>query len=197
MLYAVSDAVELLPGEEPFNAWVRYRTVGDMSCTGAVQSTAADLGTVVAEIADDADHRARRDARRRPRVRGRDGRPQDRGVLLAMGLAAADLMRLATAGSVDDGKSTLIGRLLFDSKQVLTDQLEHVEEASSAAAATAWSTSRCSSTACAPSASRASRSTSPTATSRPRGGRSSSPTPRATCSTRATWSPARRPPTSR
>ncbi len=47
-----------------------------------------------------------------------------------MGLAAADLMRLATAGSVDDGKSTLIGRLLLDSKQVLTDQLEHVEEAS-------------------------------------------------------------------
>ncbi len=47
-----------------------------------------------------------------------------------MGLAAADLMRLATAGSVDDGKSTLIGRLLFDSKQVLTDQLEHVTQAS-------------------------------------------------------------------
>jgi sulfate adenylyltransferase large subunit len=47
-----------------------------------------------------------------------------------MSLAAADLMRLATAGSVDDGKSTLIGRLLFDSKQVLADQLEHVEEAS-------------------------------------------------------------------
>ncbi len=39
-------------------------------------------------------------------------------------------MRLATAGSVDDGKSTLIGRLLLDSKQVLTDQLEHVEQAS-------------------------------------------------------------------
>ncbi len=45
-------------------------------------------------------------------------------------LASADLLRLATAGSVDDGKSTLIGRLLFDSKQVLTDQLEHVTEAS-------------------------------------------------------------------
>src|SRR3954469_11332479 len=39
-------------------------------------------------------------------------------------------LRLATAGSVDDGKSTLIGRLLYDSKSVLTDQLEHVEEAS-------------------------------------------------------------------
>jgi bifunctional enzyme CysN/CysC len=42
----------------------------------------------------------------------------------------ADLLRFATAGSVDDGKSTLIGRLLYDSKQVLTDQLAHVEQAS-------------------------------------------------------------------
>jgi bifunctional enzyme CysN/CysC len=47
-----------------------------------------------------------------------------------MSLASADLLRLATAGSVDDGKSTLIGRLLLDSKAVLADQLEHVEEAS-------------------------------------------------------------------
>jgi sulfate adenylyltransferase large subunit len=47
-----------------------------------------------------------------------------------MALASADLLRIATAGSVDDGKSTLIGRLLFDAKQVLTDQLEHVQEAS-------------------------------------------------------------------
>jgi sulfate adenylyltransferase large subunit len=38
----------------------------------------------------------------------------------------SELLRIATAGSVDDGKSTLIGRLLFDSKQVLADQLEHV-----------------------------------------------------------------------
>ena len=41
-----------------------------------------------------------------------------------------ELLRLVTAGSVDDGKSTLIGRLLFDSKQVLVDQLEHIEHAS-------------------------------------------------------------------
>jgi sulfate adenylyltransferase large subunit len=47
-----------------------------------------------------------------------------------MSLAQADLLRLATAGSVDDGKSTLIGRLLFDAKTVLEDQLAHVEEAS-------------------------------------------------------------------
>src|SRR5690348_1903675 len=42
----------------------------------------------------------------------------------------ADLLRLATAGSVDDGKSTLIGRLLYDAKAVLADQLAHVEERS-------------------------------------------------------------------
>jgi sulfate adenylyltransferase large subunit len=42
----------------------------------------------------------------------------------------SELLRIATAGSVDDGKSTLIGRLLYDSKQILTDQLEHVVETS-------------------------------------------------------------------
>ena len=41
-----------------------------------------------------------------------------------------DLLRLATAGSVDDGKSTLIGRLLFDSKALFSDQLEAVERVS-------------------------------------------------------------------
>jgi sulfate adenylyltransferase subunit 2 len=51
MLYATSDHVELMDGEEPFTTSVRYRTVGDMSCTGAVASTAADLETVVGEIA--------------------------------------------------------------------------------------------------------------------------------------------------
>jgi sulfate adenylyltransferase subunit 2 len=51
MLYAVSDFVELLPGEEPFRKSVRFRTVGDMSCTGAVASEAKTLPDVVAEIA--------------------------------------------------------------------------------------------------------------------------------------------------
>ena len=41
-----------------------------------------------------------------------------------------DLMRFATAGSVDDGKSTLIGRLLYDTKSIFEDQLEHVEQVS-------------------------------------------------------------------
>ena len=44
--------------------------------------------------------------------------------------ATSDLLRLVTCGSVDDGKSTLIGRLLYDTKQVFVDQMEHVEETS-------------------------------------------------------------------
>ncbi|HRC07183.1 MAG TPA: sulfate adenylyltransferase subunit CysD [Miltoncostaeales bacterium] len=51
MLYAASDVIERLPGEEPFVESVRFRTVGDMSCTGAVASTATTLEDVVAEIA--------------------------------------------------------------------------------------------------------------------------------------------------
>ncbi|MGB2712374.1 MAG: GTP-binding protein [Conexibacter sp.] len=42
----------------------------------------------------------------------------------------SELLRLATAGSVDDGKSTLIGRLLHDAKSILADQLAHVKETS-------------------------------------------------------------------
>ncbi|MEU8350974.1 GTP-binding protein, partial [Streptomyces sp. NPDC048845] len=49
---------------------------------------------------------------------------------LTDGLTATSLLRFATAGSVDDGKSTLVGRLLHDSKSVLADQLEAVEHAS-------------------------------------------------------------------
>src|SRR5688500_6433698 len=41
-----------------------------------------------------------------------------------------DILRIATAGSVDDGKSTLIGRLLFDTKSITTDKLEAVEASS-------------------------------------------------------------------
>ncbi len=51
MLYAWRDEAELLPGETVFRETVRYRTVGDMTCTGGVRSTAATLEDVVAEIA--------------------------------------------------------------------------------------------------------------------------------------------------
>ncbi len=45
-------------------------------------------------------------------------------------MATMDMLRFATAGSVDDGKSTLIGRLLYDSKAIFEDQLEAVERTS-------------------------------------------------------------------
>ena len=51
MIYAVSGFVERLPGEAPFTATVRFRTVGDMSCTGGVESHAATIDEVVTEIA--------------------------------------------------------------------------------------------------------------------------------------------------
>jgi sulfate adenylyltransferase subunit 2 len=51
MLYAASPWTQYLDGETPFAASVRYRTVGDMSCTGAVRSQARTREAVVAEIA--------------------------------------------------------------------------------------------------------------------------------------------------
>ena len=44
-----------------------------------------------------------------------------------MTVASAPLLRFITAGSVDDGKSTLIGRLLYDSKTLLTDQIDKLK----------------------------------------------------------------------
>jgi bifunctional enzyme CysN/CysC len=54
------------------------------------------------------------------------------GINTGVGAGSMDMLRFATAGSVDDGKSTLIGRLLYDSKSIFTDQLEAVERASAA-----------------------------------------------------------------
>ncbi len=51
MLYAVNSFIERMEGEDPFLTSVRYRTVGDMTCTGAVRSSAQTLQQVVTEIA--------------------------------------------------------------------------------------------------------------------------------------------------
>jgi sulfate adenylyltransferase subunit 2 len=51
MLYAASEFIERFPDEEPFRATVRFRTVGDMTCTGGVVSDAATIDDVVTEIA--------------------------------------------------------------------------------------------------------------------------------------------------
>ena len=51
MLYAWRELVERIAGEDPFSETVRFRTVGDMSCTGGVRSHALTLEDVVTEIA--------------------------------------------------------------------------------------------------------------------------------------------------
>ncbi|MCC6237491.1 MAG: sulfate adenylyltransferase subunit CysD [Dehalococcoidia bacterium] len=51
MLMATGPYLQLLPGETPFEATVRYRTVGDMTCTAAVASTASTIEEVIAEVA--------------------------------------------------------------------------------------------------------------------------------------------------
>ena len=57
---------------------------------------------------------------------------KDKGIFrkLDMELSNSQLLRFTTAGSVDDGKSTLIGRLLYDSKSIFEDQLESIENTS-------------------------------------------------------------------
>ncbi|MFO0664745.1 MAG: sulfate adenylyltransferase subunit CysD [Polyangiaceae bacterium] len=51
MLYSVREGVPLLPGERVFEEQVRFRTVGDMSCTGAVRSNASTVTEIVLEVA--------------------------------------------------------------------------------------------------------------------------------------------------
>ena len=168
------------------------RSLGCSPCTGAVRSTADTVPKIIEELVVGAALRASA-SHHRPRSGRVDGDEEARRILL---MGVSDLLRICTAGSVDDGKSTLIGRLLYDSRGVYEDQVSRSRRRR-ATAPPARSTSRSSPTACGPSASRESPSTSRIATSRPRGASSSSPTRRVTSSTRATWRPGRRPRTSR
>ncbi|MCB0086655.1 MAG: sulfate adenylyltransferase small subunit, partial [Caldilineaceae bacterium] len=51
VLLAVSDVVQPQNGETPQNKIVRFRTIGDMTCTGAVESTASSLADIIQEVA--------------------------------------------------------------------------------------------------------------------------------------------------
>ena len=124
MLYGVHEFCRPKASEQVFTERVRYRTVGDASLTAAVRSDATTVEAVIEEVATTRITERGSDPRRRQVQRGRDGGPEEGGVLLM------DILRFATAGSVDDGKSTLIGRLLYDTKSVLQDQLDAVERVS-------------------------------------------------------------------
>ena len=105
-----------------------------MTCTCPVESLAASAAESSARRCGDG-QRARRDADGRPHLRRIDGAAQE-GRLLLMATRTARRrpvavarrpLRFLTAGSVDDGKSTLIGRLLLDSRAILADQLDALE----------------------------------------------------------------------
>ena len=135
VLLSKSDFLNLKEGEQFEERLVRCRTIGDMTCTGVSESEAASLEDIIDEVAS-------------TRVTERGGRADDKrseaamedrknGLLLierimsdTKGYLDMELLRFTTAGSVDDGKSTLIGRLLFDSKAIFEDQLEVLEETS-------------------------------------------------------------------
>ncbi len=136
-LIMVDDGrLPLLPGEAPEVRTIRFRTLGCYPLTGAVESTAASLAEIVAEML------AARTSERGGRLIDKeflrlDGAEKARGLFLmnkeafareAVSAAeTADTLRFLTCGSVDDGKSTLIGRLLYDSHLLMEDQLVDLE----------------------------------------------------------------------
>jgi adenylyl-sulfate kinase len=121
MLLPVTRHLTVRPDEMT----VRFRTVGDATCTGCVPSAASTGGRRRGRGGGRQVDRARRDPRRRPDQRVRYGGSQEGGLLLM-----PELLRIATSGGVDDGKFTLIGRLLFDTKAIFADRLAAIESAS-------------------------------------------------------------------
>ncbi len=80
-----SELIPRLPGEEVEERTVRFRTVGDVTCTGAVESPAATMRAGRGRGGRHAAHRAGCHPRRRPHQRSRHGRPQEGRVLLMAG----------------------------------------------------------------------------------------------------------------
>ena len=105
---------------------VRYRTVGDATATGAVRLAGDRL-----RGGDRGDRRSRGSpSAARPAATTASPKRRWRIARRRATSSGSELLRIATAGSVDDGKSTLIGRLLHDTKSIFEDQLESIERTS-------------------------------------------------------------------
>ncbi len=111
------DRLPLEPGETPEIRMVRFRTLGCYPLTAAIESNATTLDEIVAETL------GATTSERQGRIIDHDGagsmETQKAGRVFLM-----DTLRFITCGSVDDGKSTLIGRLLYETKLIFEDQLE-------------------------------------------------------------------------
>ena len=127
MLLAQTRFLETYDGETSHTERVRFRTVGDATCTGCVESDADTVEKVIEEPRRGSPSAAPR----APTIVFPEAGMEDRKEGTSDDYPhRSELLRLATAGSVDDGKSTLIGRLLYDSKSIFTDQLEAIERTS-------------------------------------------------------------------
>ena len=136
------ERLPLDPGEQPQSRVVRFRTLGCYPFSGAVESSATTLPAIIQEMLLATDLRAA-GPDDRPRRSRLDGAEEEGGLLLMLpdsALIASDidaylaqherkeLVRFLTCGSVDDGKSTLIGRLLYDTQAIYEDQLAAVRK---------------------------------------------------------------------
>ena len=122
MWLADTPFVTIGDDEEVEERMVRFRTVGDTSCTGAIESPAADVSTIIEETAVTR-VTERGHPRRRSHQRGRHGRPQEGGVLLD-GAAAFYNRRECRRRQVHADRPVAL-----HSKAIFEDQLESVERA--------------------------------------------------------------------
>jgi hypothetical protein len=119
---------------------VRFRTLGCYPLTGAIESTAGTLPQIIQEMLLTTSSERQRRVIDHDAVASMEKKKQEGYFLVHQSdLTTTDidgylkshqyksLLRFITCGSVDDGKSTLIGRLLYESKMIFEDQLSALE----------------------------------------------------------------------
>ena len=177
------DRLPLEPGEQPQLRRIRFRTLGCYPLSGRHRIRCRHRRGHHRRVTQQPLFRTARPADR-SRQHGVDGAKEEGGVLLMHGatpLRQKRLLRFFMGGSVDDGKSTLIGRLLHETGSVADDELAALtRDWRASATAVRRSILRCWSMAWRTSANRALPSTLPTAIFRRRAAASSSPIRRAT-----------------
>ena len=208
LLMVDDERFRLAPGEKVVERSIRFRTLGCYPLSGAIESEATtlpaghpgngrreDLGATgtgdrqgwwLRQHGEEEAGRLLLMATLLKQVLPEEAAREqlERWIETTQGMS---LLRFITCGSVDDGKSTLIGRLLYDSKLLLEDQLSALRATVKARHPRRGSTLRCLSTALRPSASKVSPSTSLTVSSQPPSASSSSPTRRVTSNIRGIW----------
>lgn len=114
------DRMRLLPGEKPQMKKVRFRTLGCYPLTGGVESDAETLDEIIEETLSAVE--SERTSRVIDHEEAGSMERRKRGTSRMKGL-----LKFITCGSVDDGKSTLIGHILYDSKLLYADQEKALE----------------------------------------------------------------------